>query len=159
MFDFDHDEEVTRGVDMILINGKVPDREICSFIILITCGLEDEAKLKEFIKKENGIIFVFEDEPSMDHFRRLFQGSINYLDETFSLTDLQYIGQSKENKIKFLKYISGIESFIDKRYSFSFLNESTYINTLKRMKNMKGDHIWILKDEEDEVEIEGFYIA
>lgn len=159
MFDFDHDEEVTLGDDMILINGKVPNFEINSSIILIACGLEDEAELKEFIIKESGMVFVFEDEPSMDHFRRLFQGSKNYLDECFNLTDLQYIGQSRENKIKYLKYISGIENFIDKKYSFSFLNESTYINTLKRMKNMEGDHIWILKDEEDEVEIEGFYIA
>lgn len=159
MFDFDYDEEVTLGDDMILINGKVPNFEIDSSIILITCGKEDEDKLNDFIEKENGMVFVFIDEPSMDHFRRLFQGSRNYLNEGFNLTDVQYIGQSKENKIKYLKYISGIENFKDKEHSFSFLNESTYIDTLKGMKEMEGEHIWILKDEEDELEIEGFYIV
>lgn len=157
-FDFDVELPVI-GEDMILINGKVPDNVIGSSIILITCGKEYEDKLKEFIKREQGMIFVFEDEPSMDHFRMLIRGSNNYLDENLSLADLKHIGQSKEKEIKYLKYVSGIENFIDKKRSFFFLNESTNIDILKKMRGIEGEHIYIMKDEEDEVEIEGFYIV
>ncbi len=156
-FDFDVEPPVL-GEDMILINVKVPDNEIGNSIILITCGKEDEDKLKEFIKREKGMIFVFEDELSMEHFRRLFLGSKFYLDEGFNLADLQYIGQSKENNIKYLKYILGIESFIDKEKVLSFLNESKLIEVLKQMETYNVENIWVLKDQEDNIDIEGFYI-
>lgn len=151
----DFEEEVKLGEDMILINGKVPGFEIGASIILIAS--RDEEKLKEFIKKEEGMVFVFVDEPSMDNFRRLFTGSKHYLDSGFNLADLQHVGQSRENEIKFVKYISGLEKFLDKKQSFSFLNESSYINVLKKMEAMEGEHIWLLKDEEDREEIEGFF--
>lgn len=157
-FDFDVELPVL-GEDMILINGKVPDDEIGSSIILITCGKEDEDKLKEFIKREEGMVFVFEDEPSMDHFRRLFSGSKFYLDRGFNLADLEYIGRSTEENIKFLKYISGMDNFLDKESSFSFANESSLFAISKQMEGIKGQHIWIMKDEEDREDIEGFYIV
>lgn len=122
------------GEDMLLINGVVPDKKMGSEIILITCKREDEDKLKEFIKNEDGIVFVFEDEPSMDQFRRLFQDS------------------------KFLSYISGIENFIDKKEVLTFLNESTLIKVAKEIGKYVEEHIWVLKDEKDEIEIEGFHV-
>lgn len=156
-FNLDIEPPVLRE-DIILINGKVPDNEIGSSIILITCGKEDEDKLKEFIKREKGMIFIFEDEASMDHFRRLFLGSKFYLDEGFNLADLQYIGQSKENNIKYLKYIIGFENFMGKERALSFLNESKLIEMLKQMENYNIESFWVLKDQEDNIDIEGFYI-
>lgn len=158
MFDFDIDEEVTQGSDMILVNGRIPEEKIGASIILITCSRKEEGKLGEFIKREDGMVFVFEDEPSMDHFRRLFQVAKRYLDEGFNLADLQYIGQSKENRIKYLKYISGIENFSDKKEVLSFLNESKLTELLKQMETNNVENIWILKDQEDNTDIEGFYI-
>lgn len=157
-FDFDIEPEPTIGDDMLLINGKVPEEKIGASIILITCSREEEKKLEEFIRNEDGVVFVFEDEPSMDHFRRLFQGSKYYLDEGFNLADLQHIGQSKENRIKFLKYISGIENYIVKKEILSFMNESNLSEIIKKIDNGDTEHIWVLKDKEDKVDIEGFYI-
>lgn len=128
-------------------------------MILITCPRVEEEKLKEFIRREDSIVFVFEDESSMDHIRRLFLGSQRYLDSGFYLTDIEYIGKSTSDKIKYLKYISGVESFMGREYSFSFLNESSHIDILKKLKDIEGDHIWILKDEEGKLEIEGFYVT
>ncbi len=158
MFDFDIELESTVGDDMLLINGKVPKEKMEASIILITCDRGEEARLKEFIRNEDGIVFVFEDEPSMDQFRRLFQASKNYLDEGFNLADLQYIGQSKENRIKFLKYISGIENYTDKKEVLSFMNESNLSEVIEKINNHDAEHIWVLKDKEDKVDIEGFYI-
>lgn len=157
-FDFDIDPEPTLGDDMILINGVVPKEKIGASIILITSSREEEKKLEEFIRNEDGMVFVFEDEPSMDQFRRLFQASKNYLDEGFNLADLQYIGQSKENRIKFLKYISGIENYTDKKEVLSFMNESNLSEVIEKINNHDAEHIWVLKDKEDKVDIEGFYI-
>ena len=61
MFDFDIDEEVTQGSDMILVNGRIPEEKIGASIILITCSRKEEGKLGEFIKREDGMVFVFED--------------------------------------------------------------------------------------------------
>lgn len=157
-FNFDVNPEPTIGDDMLLINGKVPEEKIGASIILITCSREEKDKLEEFIRNEDGMVFVFEDEPSMDHFRRLFQAAKYYLDEGFNLADLQYLGQSKENNIKYLKYILGIENFIDKEEVLSFLNESKLIEVHKQMETYNVENIWILKDQEDNIDIEGFYI-
>ena len=143
---------------MLLINGKVPEEKIGASIILITSSREEEKKLEEFIRNEDGMVFVFEDEPSMNQFRRLLQGSKHYLDVGFNLADLQNIGQSKENRIKFLKYISGIENYTDKKEILSFMNESKLSAIMKKIDNGDTEHIWVLKDKEDKVDIEGFYI-
>ncbi|NLK43673.1 MAG: hypothetical protein GX300_04685 [Tissierellia bacterium] len=158
MFDFDMESEPTIVDDILLINGKVPKEKMGASIILITCDKREEGSLKEFIRNEDGTVFVFADEPSMDHFRRLIQGSKYYLNEGFNFVDLQYIGQSKVNRVKFLKYISGIENYANKKEVLSFMNESNLIEIIKKIDNDDTEHIWVLKDKEDKVDIEGFYI-
>ena len=158
MFSSYEDSDIWIGEDMLLINGVVPNEKMGAQIILITCKREDEDKLKEFIRNEDGIVFVFEDEPSMDHFRRLFQESKFYINDNFHLTDLQHIGQSNADRIKFLSYISGIENFTGKKEVLTFLHESTLLENAKEIAKYADEHIWILKDEEDEVSIEGFYV-
>ena len=127
MFDFDMESEPTIVDDILLINGKVPKEKMGASIILITCDKREEGSLKEFIRNEDGTVFVFADEPSMDHFRRLIQGSKYYLNEGFNFVDLQYIGQSKVNRVKFLKYILAeiIPQFENQSDIFGNSNEET----------------------------------
>lgn len=140
--------------DVCLINGKIPKQKINSNIIFVSNINKKE--LKDFIERESGYVFVFANEYSMDKCRDLFLRSKEFLDSGSNMADLIHLYASKNDEIRTLEYISVLDNIKRKNRTIIFSNEEPTENYRKALNT--GQHIWVLKDEKDDNDIEGFYI-